>query len=74
MENLNFIFTLSRGQSQIEPRFNINRNTLQESLLEKSLIGRQLIYDEVKDSGKQPHNFEISNGFVLNCKTCKIYR
>ena len=64
-----FIFTLSHGQSQVERGFNINKNTLQENLQEKSLIGRRLIYDEVKASGKQPHNFEISNGLVLNCKT-----
>ena len=41
----------------------------QENLQEKSLIGHRLIYNEVKASGKQPHNFEISNGLVLNCKT-----
>ena len=64
-----FIFTLSHGQSQIERGFNTNKNTLQENLPEKSLIGHRLIYDEVKASGKQPHNFEISNGLVLNCKT-----
>ena len=64
-----FIFTQSHGQSQVERGFNINKNTLQDNLLEKSLIGRRLIYDEVKASGKQPHNFEISNGLVSNCKT-----
>ena len=63
------IFIPSHGQSQVERRFNINKNTLQENLQEKSLIGRRLIYDEVKASGKQPHNFEISNGLVLNYKT-----
>ena len=35
-----FIFTLSHdGQSQVERGFNINKNTLQENLQEKSLIG-----------------------------------
>ena len=62
-----FIFTQSHGQSQVERAFN-NENKLQENLQEKSLIGCRLIYDEVKASGKQPHNFEISNGLVLNCK------
>ena len=28
-----------------------------------------MIYDETKVSGKQPHNFEIFNGLVLNYKT-----
>ena len=67
-----FIFILSHGQSQVEQGFNINKNTLQENLQEKSLIGHRLIYDEVKASGKQPHNFEISNGLVLNCKTAHV--
>ena len=64
-----FIFTQSHGQSQVEQGFNTNKNTLQENLQEKSLNGRWLIYGEVKASGKQPHNFEISNRLKLNCKT-----
>ena len=34
-----FILTLSHGQSQAEQGFSINKNTLQENLQEKSLIG-----------------------------------
>ena len=63
-----FIFNLSHDQIQVKQGFNINKNTLQENLQEKSLIGRRLIYNEVKASGKQPHN-AISNGLVLNYKT-----
>ena len=50
-----FIFTLSHGQGQVERGFNTNKSTLQKN--------------EIKASGRQHHNFEISDGLVLNCKT-----
>ena len=39
-----FIFALSHGQSQVERGLNINKNTLQENLQKKSLVGRRIVY------------------------------
>ena len=64
-----FILTLSHGQSQVERGFNINKNTLQENLQKKSLVGRKTVYDTLIDSGESVHDFVISNKLVLSCKS-----
>ena len=45
-----FIFALSHGQSQVERSFNI-KNTLQENLQKKCLVGR-IVYGILTDSDK----------------------
>ena len=64
-----FIFTISHWQSQVERGFNINKNTLQENLQKKSLVGRKTVYDTLIDSGESVHDFVISNKLILSCKS-----
>ena len=64
-----FIFALSHGQSQVERGLNINKNTLQENLQKKSLVGRKTVYDTLIDSGESVHDFVISNKLILSCKS-----
>ena len=61
-----FIFALSHGQSQVEISFNINKNTLQENLQKKYLVGR-IVYGILIDSDKS--DFVITNELVLNYKS-----
>ena len=64
-----FIFTLCHGQCQVERGFNINKNTLQENLQKKSLVGRRTVYDTLVDSRKSSHDFVIINKLILSCKS-----
>ena len=61
-----FIFALSHGQSQVERSFNFNKNTLQENLQKKYLVGR-IVYGMLIDSDKS--DFVITNELVLNYKS-----
>ena len=61
-----FIFALSHGQSQVEISFNINKNTLQENLQKKYLVGR-IVYGILIDSDKS--DFVITNELILNYKS-----
>ena len=64
-----FIFTLCHGQDQVERGFNINKKTLQENLQKKSLVGGRIVYDTLNNCGKSGHDFVITNGLILSCKS-----
>ena len=64
-----FIFTISNGQSQIERGFNINKDTLQENLQKKSLVGRKIVCDILIDGRKSAHDFVTTNELILSCKS-----
>ena len=63
-----FVFTLSHGQSHVERGFNINKNTLKDNMQSTSLIGRRIVYDTIKASGKGPWDFPLTNALILSCK------
>ena len=65
------VFTISHGQSQIERGFSINKEFTIENLLNKSLCAQQLVYDALKCSKKNVHDFEITAKMVTSCKTAR---
>ena len=64
-----FIFTLSRGQSQVERVFSINKEIVIENLHSSYLSAQRIVYDYVKASKKNIHDIEITNKMLASCKS-----
>ena len=58
---VNFVFTLSRGQSQIERGFSINNELLVENMKSQFLISQRLVCDYFQAANFSPHNMDISD-------------
>ena len=65
------IFTISRGQSQIQRGFSINKEVTIENLENKLLGAQRLVYDTLKCCKKDAHYIEITAKMVTSCKTAR---
>ena len=62
------IFLMSRGQSNIERGFPVNKEVLEDNLQTITLISQQLIYDTLICTDSELHSFAISPAFYKSCK------
>ena len=59
---------LFRGQSEVERRFNINKQLLVQNLKTKSLVALRRIEDDMNFSELSPETTKISNEFIESVK------
>ena len=64
-----FVFTLSHGQSQVEPGFSINGDLLIENLKAEAIYAQRIVYGFIKASGEDVYELTIDNALVPSCKT-----
>ena len=61
-----FSFTLSRGQSEIERGFSVNKEIVVENLLPASLCAQRITHNYVINSNKEIHEIEINNEMIMS--------
>ena len=57
---LKIVFTLSRGQSQAERGFNVNKEIVVENLQEHSLKSQHIIYDQIHSENIKLQDFKVT--------------
>lgn len=71
VEICKIIFTLSHSQCAVERGFSVNKELLVESLEELSLTSQRYVYDHVRASKKDLHEFSIIPGLFKSCKQAR---
>ena len=61
------VFISSRGQSNIERGFSVNKEILVENLSTSSLIAQRLVYDYLKSEGIKCHEFLLTPQCRKSC-------
>ena len=62
-----FVFSLSHGQSFVERRFNVNKQTMVENLKELGLTLLRMVYDEIMYHCGNMKDFPVPSSVLLAC-------
>ena len=67
----NFVFSLYHGQSSVECKFNVNKQTMVENLEELGLLSLRMVYDEIMYHGGNIKDFPIPTS-LLACQSAHM--
>ena len=67
-----FVFSLCHGQSSVEHRFNVNKQTKVENLEELGLTSLIMVYDEIMYHGGNIKDFPITSSLLLACHSAHM--
>ena len=71
---VNIIFTLYHGNASVERGFSVNKNCINDNLLDESLVARRMVCDTVSRACG-PNNVPIAKSLILACKNSNaLYR
>ena len=67
-----FVFSLCLGQSSVEHRFSINKQSMVENLEELGLTSLRMAYDEIMYHGENVKDFPIPSSPLLACQSAHM--
>ena len=68
----NFVFSLCHGQSSVEYKFNVNKQTMVENVEELGLLSLRMVYDEIMYHGGNIKDFPIPTSLLLACQSAHM--